>query len=94
MDQIDTGILFGNLLDNAIEAAENTVTKHVSLMVQIKGEYLSILVSNSIDSSVLEHNQQLNSSKTDKELHGIGLKSVKTVVEKYAGMIQFLEGEP
>ena len=91
LDQIDTGILFGNLLDNAIEAAENTVTKHVSLMVQIKGEYLSILVSNSIDSSVLEHNQQLNSSKTDKELHGIGLKSVKTVVEKYAGMIQFLE---
>ena len=48
LDQIDTGILFGNLLDNAIEAAENTVTKHVSLMVQIKGEYLSILVSNSI----------------------------------------------
>lgn len=91
LDQIDTGILFGNLLDNAIEAAENTVTKHVSLMVQIKGEYLSILVSNSIDSSVLEHNKQLNSSKTDKELHGIGLKSVKTVVEKYAGMLQFLE---
>lgn len=44
LDQIDTGILFGNLLDNAIEAAENNVTKHVPLTVQIKGAYLSILV--------------------------------------------------
>ena len=29
----------------------------------------------------------------DKELHGIGIKSIKNIVEKHNGMIQFYEEE-
>ena len=90
-DPIDTGILFGNLIDNAIEAAEQSEAKRITLLVQTKGKYLSGLISNTIKSSVLEKNKSFESTKNDVELHGIGLKSVRGIVEKYDGMIDFYE---
>lgn len=91
LDPIDTGVLFGNLLDNAIEAAEKTAKRRISVDVQKSGAYLSILVCNSIGDSVLKNNQELQTSKRDKELHGIGIKTVRELVRKYDGMIQFYE---
>lgn len=90
-DAIDTGILFGNLLDNAIEAAQETDSRRITVDIKQKGHYLSILVTNSIKTSVLKTNAELQTSKDDKLLHGIGVKSVKALVEKYDGMIDFFE---
>ena len=90
-DTVDTCILFGNLLDNAIEAAENTIKKRITVDIKIEGEYLSVLISNSINDSVLKNNQQLMTSKEDKSMHGIGIKTIKNIVNKYDGMIQFFE---
>lgn len=91
LDAVDTGILFGNLLDNAIEAAEKTENRRIMVDVQTKGDYLSILVTNSIAKSVLTDNEQLKTSKKNKDLCGIGIKNIKAVVKKYNGMIQFFE---
>lgn len=91
LDPVDTGVLFGNLLDNAIEAAEKTAKRRIGVDVQTAGAYLSILVCNSIECSVLKNNQELITSKKDKELHGIGIKTVRELVRKYNGMIQFYE---
>ena len=90
-DAVDTGILFGNLLDNAIEAAAKTQSRRITVDIRTKGEYLSILVTNSINESVLCNNQQLKTSKKDKDVHGIEIKNIKSVVNKYDGMIQFFE---
>lgn len=90
-DYTDTGILFGNLLDNAIEAASLSDEKKMSLEVEKRGEYLSVLVRNSINGSVLETNKNLETTKSDKDIHGIGIKSIKSVVKKYDGMIDFFE---
>lgn len=84
-------MLFGNLIDNAIEAAEKSKDKKIVLEISEKGEYLSILLSNSIDESVLESNANLETTKTDKEYHGIGVKNIKGTVMKYDGMIQYYE---
>ena len=91
LDAVDTGVLFGNLLDNAIEAAEKTVDKRIVVEVQTRDSYLSILITNSINDSVLRDNKELATSKSDKELHGIGIKSVEAIVKKYDGMIKFYE---
>lgn len=91
VDAVDTGILFGNLLDNAIEAADKTKNRRITVDIQPKGSYLSILVTNSITSSVLDNNYQLETSKKNKSLHGIGIKTIKELVKKYDGMIQFFE---
>ncbi len=89
----EIAVLFGNLLDNAIEAARETSDRKIVLNVQKNSDYLVILISNSIKSSVLKHNKDLKSTKPDKELHGIGVSSVKKIVEKHNGMIQFYEDE-
>ena len=91
LDIVDVGIIFGNLLDNAIEAAEKTDDKRITVDIQIKGNYLSVVITNSIKESVLKDNSELLTSKSDKEMHGIGLKSVEAVVKKYDGMLQFYE---
>lgn len=90
-DAVDIGILFGNLMDNAIEATENTQDRRITVDVKVRGGYLSILISNSIEGSVLENNSELETSKSDKGLHGIGIKNIKTLVKKYDGMLQFYE---
>lgn len=90
---VEIAVLFGNLLDNAIDAAKYTDEKRISLDIQKNASYLIILVSNSIKSSVLTTNENLETSKSDKELHGIGIKSIKNIIEKHNGMIQFYEEE-
>lgn len=91
ISDIDIGILFGNLLDNAIEAAEKSHKKHILVDIYEQGAYLSILVSNSTDKQVLESNKNLETTKSDKEMHGIGIKNIKSIVNKYNGMLDFSE---
>lgn len=93
LSQTEIAILFGNLLDNAIEAAEFTDEKRITLDIRTNEGYLIISVKNSIKSSVLHTNEELTTSKSDKKLHGIGIKSIKGVVNKHNGMIQFYEEE-
>ena len=93
LSQTEIAILFGNLLDNAIEAAEFTDEKRITLDIRTNEGYLIISVKNSIKSSVLQTNEELTTSKSDKKLHGIGIKSIKGVVNKHNGMIQFYEEE-
>ncbi len=91
LQQDDIGVLFGNLFDNAIEASEKTADKRIELDVQKQGDRCSILMMNSIDESVLENNKELSTTKEDKEKHGFGVKSIKLLVEKYDGIIQYFE---
>lgn len=87
----ETAVLFGNLMDNAIEAAKDTYEKRITIDIKEHFDYLIIFISNSINSSVLKHNKNLETSKADKELHGVGIKSVKNIVKMHNGMIQFYE---
>ncbi len=90
-DVVDCGILFGNLLDNAIDAASASDEKRIGVEVVSVEEYVSILVTNSIKKSVLSENEKLETTKSNKELHGMGINSVRNVVKKYNGMIDFFE---
>lgn len=87
----EIGIIFGNLFDNAIEAAKNTEDKRIELDVQTQGKRCSILMTNSIVKSVMNNNQELSTTKEDKEYHGYGIKNIERIVKKYEGMINFFE---
>ncbi len=93
LDRAEISVIFGNLLDNAIEAAEHSSEKRIELDIRQEGAYLSVLITNSIRSSVLEENHSLKTSKANKDLHGIGIKSVQNIVRKHDGMITFYEEE-
>jgi signal transduction histidine kinase regulating citrate/malate metabolism len=87
---IDLGILIGNLLDNAIEACDkNSGHSKIILKMWNDAGYYCMEVCNTIETDVLSENPNLFTSKRNKDLHGIGLRSVKDIVKKYNGMINF-----
>ena len=84
MNDTDITKLFCNLLDNAVEAAEKTKEKFVSIYVTQKGGDLVVSVKNSsgeVDVS------DLKTSKSAEDNSGYGLKSIDTVLEKYGSSI-------
>lgn len=90
----DINILIGNLLENAIEAAGQTDRKYLSVNITLKRGVLKIKIENSfIASNIIEDGQKgegkiLLTTKDLKERHGIGLKNVKKIAEKYNGTMK------
>lgn len=83
LSDIHFSIILGNLLDNAIENCGEG--KHIFIDVGNVSGFFIIKVSNSIDYPILKDNPHLKTTKKDKNKHGIGLNSVKLLVEKYDG---------
>ncbi len=88
LDDYDMAALFGNLLDNAYEAAVKAPEPYIEVDVSIKADtvYRMVRVVNScLEDPFLKYGDSLPTSKPDKQLHGLGLLSVRRVVEKYQG---------
>lgn len=85
VEDIDLVAILGNLMDNAITAAEQSLDKTVSLATAIRNTYNVIVISNSCDIPPKVSGKQLISSKEDQTVHGFGLKSVARTLKKYSG---------
>ena len=86
--------LMCNLLDNAVEAAEKSTEKKISLRIVAKNKLQDILIiSNSCDEAPKQKSGKLLTSKPDKQFHGIGSKSIMRVVKKYNGVYDWEYGE-
>lgn len=83
--------LFGNLLDNAIEACERMEGGNRWIQVKMnKREGLFFIeIENSVNVLPLEENGKLISMKTEKDVHGYGLKCVQRIVDKYEGILEY-----
>lgn len=87
----DLCAILGNLLDNAIEAAEKISMPEqriVFLTIRRINQMLVIKVENSYAEVAKRENGQLQTTKTETGLHGWGLKSAQTAAEKYDGTIR------
>ena len=93
VEDIDLCNLIGNLLDNAICAAEKCDPEFRLIEVKISsvGSKLVMIVRNSIQDSVLKENPELKSTKADSAEHGFGIKTIKYITEKYNGKFDFYE---
>lgn len=81
----DMGIILGNLLDNAIEAAKKEPEPKICIKMVQNREQLMIEIKNTCRS---DGKIDWYSTKEDKRNHGIGIKSVTKVVEQYKGRLQ------
>lgn len=83
--------LFGNLLDNAIEACEKMENseKWIEIKIQKHHELLDIEIENSIEIKPKEKNNELCSDKTGTKIHGYGLKNVRQIVDKHDGTYSY-----
>lgn len=89
IDGFDIVVVLGNLLNNAIEALEKTKDKTLFIDVTFEKNILFIHIENSFDGIVKKNNKDFITTKTSKSGHGIGLKSVNNILEKYNGDIIF-----
>lgn len=90
----DMGIVLNNLLDNAIEACENVEQgkRRISLVLKRKNHFLLIEVENSFDGKLeWRDGEAVPATRKESSLpdilmeHGIGLKNVKDVADRYLG---------
>lgn len=92
IQDVDLVCLFGNILDNAIEAVQKADEKRIELLFNIYNSSQIIICRNTIQGSVMEHNRKLQSTKpNDGHAHGYGNMIVAQIVEKYGGYLDYFE---
>ena len=87
----DLTSLFCNLLDNAVESADNIPDSFIELTVQKKenSPFIVIILINSCRSTPVYDLDGLPvSHKANNGRHGFGIKSIKKVVKQYHGNLQ------
>ncbi|WP_167562685.1 sensor histidine kinase [Butyrivibrio fibrisolvens] len=88
---VDMGIVLNNLLDNALEAVSNILEekRYIKLSGKLKDNFFLIKVENSFDGKVNRGiDGRIVSRKKESEdgkQHGIGLRSVMRIADKYLG---------
>lgn len=85
LNELDLAVIFGNLMDNVIEAnrklAENR--RYLKLRLDYKPDYLLIGTENPYDNTAL--GRQGRSSKAQPEEHGFGLQNIAYLIKKHSG---------
>lgn len=92
LNEIDACSLLGNLIDNSIEACENISDRKTSILVKMQkiNSFMLILVENDMNSkNIKKKGEKLLTTKLSTYEHGIGLKGVRMVVEKYDGQYKY-----
>ena len=97
MKSSDVYSLFGNALDNAIEAVIKLQDKEkrvIGLKVRSAGELISVTLKNFYEGELLLDEEGFpDTTKEDKDYHGYGMKSIRMIVEKYDGDVSILTKE-
>jgi sensor histidine kinase regulating citrate/malate metabolism len=90
---IDVSSIFDNILDNAIEACDKIHDENINKYIRIKGtvtkSFFVIKCENSKVNSIIINKNRLLTDKMDKFIHGIGIQSIKSSLEKYDGELLF-----
>lgn len=87
MEPLDISTIFGNLLDNALEATEKIPEKerYIFLNVGVKRNFLILMIKNSMNES---NKKKLQTVKWNQSYHGYGLKNVRKSIKNYGGEIK------
>lgn len=97
-DKTDICAVFANALDNALEACMKLDTGQRKIVLECKAqkglfclkvENPVIVPDTSANTASLTSDSFLKTSKLDKRNHGLGLRSIKEIVSRYHGMVEW-----
>lgn len=78
-------VILGNLVDNAVREASKSYEKYLSVNMRVKKDILILLIENSYAGTITKKDNKFKTSQMDSSIHGVGLESVKQVVESCNG---------
>ncbi|MGK4256316.1 GHKL domain-containing protein [Bifidobacterium pullorum] len=91
MSSMDIASLFGNALDNAIEATSklsDPEKRLIRLALYRQGQFVVLRVENYYDSALKTDTEgNLRTTKKDVRSHGFGVKSIRHIVQQYGGEV-------
>ena len=89
----DIAVILGNLIDNALEAVVKTEERWIYIKVKYTKGRLIAEISNSFDGIIKRAGDYYQSRKKDITNHGMGIKSIQNVLQKYDGAMQITHNE-
>ena len=89
MSTMDVYSLFGNAVNNAVEAVrkvKDPEKRIINIVTERKGDLVSINISNFFAGElVFEDDLPTTTKKEEEGFHGFGMRSMKLIAEKYGG---------
>lgn len=85
VDAVDLCVIFGNALDNAIEACEK-LENHK--LINVSAIYDDSQLICKVTNTALPNKSHLQTTKNDKENHGFGLDNIKQALSKYTHVLR------
>lgn len=97
LDGSDLYCLFGNIVDNALEAVKAISEQErrvINLLVKAQGNLLMIQEDNYFDGTLTFRDGLPVTTKEDKNYHGFGMRSIRMIVRKYDGeLTTYVDGD-
>ena len=88
MEPFDISTIFGNALDNAIEASEKLPEE--LRLITVRAERIRDMLVITVENHTLPDASPVEgTTKKDRFIHGFGIPNIKNAVEKYGGQCSF-----
>ena len=92
MEPLDISTIFGNAIDNAIEASENL--PEYKRLITVRAERVRDMLIITVENNTAPGNHLVEgTTKKDHFVHGFGIPNIKKAVEKYGGQCSFQQEE-
>ena len=94
VEEYDLFMILSNLLENAVEAAQQCEEgeRYIRLQIFTVNRMFFLLVENSYEKEPEERDGRFVTSKGDRSAHGWGLENVKETVKRYGGECEIRYG--
>ena len=80
--------IFLNLFNNAMEACQYVESPDIHILLKVVQDYLCCEIKNKANMDLVLANPDLETTKTDSESHGLGLKIVGETISRCDGIFQ------
>lgn len=88
MSELDTVAVFSNLINNAMESCLRSEEKNIFIdLSTMNNSFAVVRVENNCDEAPTMVNGNFRTRKAKSDMHGIGLKSIKSSIKPYNGKI-------
>lgn len=90
ISDIDTVAIFSNLIDNAMEATEQSEEKEIFVdLYTVNNSFAAVKVENTVNKEPIVNDGLLRTQKEDSDIHGIGIKSINNALKKYNSQLNW-----